>query len=87
MTVIKENMFFTTFIHIVIETTCLVDLFDIPLCGKNLDTCVFLLYFLGNKMLHKPSSGPPRPGSLLMLPRFLVTYFIFVNFAIHFNHF
>ena len=25
---------FATFMHIVIKTTCMMDLFDIPLCGK-----------------------------------------------------
>ena len=28
-------------------------------------------------MLHRPPSGPPRPGSLLMLPHFLFTCSIF----------
>ena len=27
--------------HIVIKTMCMMDLFDIPLCGKNFDTCIF----------------------------------------------
>ena len=53
------------------------DLFDIPLSGKKLWYMYFLLYLLGNKMLHRPPSGPPKPGSLLMLPHFLFTYSIF----------
>ena len=68
---------FATFLHIVIETTCMMDLFDIPLCGKKLWYIYFLLYFLGNNMLHRPPSGPPRPGSLLMLHHFLFTCSIF----------
>ena len=32
---------FATFVHIVIQTTCMMDLFNIPLCGKNFDTCIF----------------------------------------------
>ena len=68
---------FPTFMHIVIKTTCMMDLFTIPLCGKKTLIHVFLLYFLGNQMLHRPPSGPPRPGSLLMLPHFLFTCSIF----------
>ena len=79
---------FVAFMHIVIESTCMVDIFNIPLCGENLWYMYFLLYLLGNKMLHKPLNGPPRPGSLLMLPHFLFTCSIcFANFAIRFNHY
>ena len=64
---------FATFTHIVIKTTWKMDLFDIPLCGKkNFETYIFLLYFSGNKMLHRRPSGPPRPGSLLMLSHFFI---------------
>ena len=62
---------FATFMHIVIKTTCMIDLVNIPLCGKNVYPLVFLTYFLGNKMLHRQPSGPPKPWSLLMLPHFL----------------
>ena len=68
---------FATLMHIVIKTTCIMDLFIIPLCGKKALIHVFLFYFLGNKMLHRPPSGPPRPGSLLMLTHFLFTCSIF----------
>ena len=35
---INEN----TLMHIVIKTTCMMDLFDISLCGKkNFDMCIF----------------------------------------------
>ena len=68
---------FATFMHIVIKTTRMMDLFNIPLCGKKLWYMYYLLYLLGNKMLHRPPSGPSRPGSLLMLPHFLFTSSIF----------
>ena len=45
---INENRFFATFMHVVIKTMCMMDLFDIPLCDKkNLDTCIFFIIFLG----------------------------------------
>ena len=69
---------FATFMHIVINVMCKMDLSNIPLCGKKLCYMYFLLYFLGNKMLHRPPSGPPRPGSFLMLPHFLFTCSIFI---------
>ena len=62
---------FAIFMHMVIKTTCMIVLFNIPLCGENYDTCIIFLHFLGNKMLHRPPSGPPRPRSLLVLPHFL----------------
>ena len=68
---------FATFMHIVIKTTCMMDLFNIPLCGKKTLIYVFVIIFLGNKMLHRPTSGTPRPGYLLMLPHFLFTCSIF----------
>ena len=76
----NENMFSVTFMHMVIKTTCMMDLFNIPPCSKKLWYMYFLLYFLGNKMLHRPPSGPPRPGSLLMLPHFVFTcsFFFFI---------
>ena len=68
---------FATFMHIVMKTMCMMDLSNIPLCGTKLWYMCFILYFLGNKMLHRPPSGPPRPGSLLILPHFLFTCSIF----------
>ena len=44
---INENRFFATFMHIVIKTMCMMDLFDIPLCGKNTLIHVFFIIFLG----------------------------------------
>ena len=58
--------YFATCMHIVIKTTCMMDLFNTPPCGRNFDTCI-----------HIPPSWPPRPGSLLMLPHFLFTCSIF----------
>ena len=74
----------TTFMHIAIKTMCMMDLFNIPLCGKKLWYMYFLLYFVGNKMLHRPPSGPPRPGSLLMLPHFLFacSFFFILKFIL-----
>ena len=70
--------YFATLVQIVIKTTCMMDLFDIPLCGKKTLKHLFWLYNLWNKLLHRPPSGPPRPGSLLILPHFLFTCSIFV---------
>ena len=32
---------FATFMHIVIKTACMMNLFDIPVCGEKFDTCIF----------------------------------------------
>ena len=49
-------------------------------------TCVFLLQFLLNKLLHGQPSGLPRLGSLIILPRLLITRFVSAQFALHFTH-
>ena len=59
------------------KTTYVMDLVNIPRCGKNFDT-LFFINFLGNNMLHRPPRRPPRPGSLLMLLYFLFTCSIFL---------
>ena len=77
---------FATFMFIVRQTTCMMDLFDIPLCGKKkLWYRCFSLYFLGNKILHRTPSGLRRPGFLLMLPHFLFTCSIFCPFCHSFS--
>ena len=72
---------FATFMHIVIKTMCMMDLFNIPLCGKKLWYMYFLLYFLVDKMLHRPPSGSPRPGSLLMFPPLFIHFLHFFFFS------
>ena len=57
------------------------DLFDIPLCGKKLWYMYFLLYFLGNKMLHKRASEAP------ILAHVTPLFINFFHFAIRFNHY
>ena len=51
----------------------MMDLFNIPLCGKKLWYMYFLLYFLGNEMLHRLPSGPPREAQILahIAPHFI----------------
>ena len=59
-----------------------------PTLRRKLSYVYFFLYFLGNKMLHRPPSGPPRPGLLLMLAHnFFHFLHFFPHFAIRFNHY
>ena len=77
---------FATFMHIVKITTCMMDLFDIPLCGEHFGTCIF--YYISweikcyidrqagfqgpDPCSCRPTFYPLAPFFLLILPFVLI---------------
>ena len=84
---INENRFFATFTHIVIKKLCMVDLFEIPLCGKNFDTCIFYYISWEIKCYIDRQAGLRGPDPWSCCPTFYNLAPFFAHFAIRFNHY
>ena len=63
---------FATFMHIVIKTTCMMVLINIPLCGKNYDTLFFSYISWEIKCYIDHQAGFRGPDPCLCCPTFLL---------------
>ena len=63
------------------------DLFDIPLCGKNFDTCIFYYISWEIKCYIDRQAGLQGPDPCSGCPTFYNLAPFFAHFAIRFNHY
>ena len=85
ISVINENISVATFMHIVIKTTYMMDLFNIPLCGENFDTCIFYHISWETKRYIDRQAGLQGPDPCSCCPTFYSLALFFAHFAISFN--
>ena len=70
---------FDTFMHIVIRTTCMMDLFNILVCGENVDICIFYYISREIKCYLDRQAGLRGPGPWHVAPFFIhLLHFLFI---------
>ena len=75
---------FATFMYIVIKTTCMMDLFNILLCGKIFDACIFYYISWEIKCYIDRQAGLRGPDPCSCCPTFysLVPFFFILPFVL-----